>query len=184
MARKALKPIKYDTIIRGTNDYIPVSFSRKDSEGNITPYDLTGKLLVLTAKSKEYDGEDGSERELSDDSAATSQISDNYDFKITIDCDDETEGSSGPEDSSNIWKNNYQGMYGQDPKEGKAVFRLTKKMTMIKPGDYYFDIRIMDKSKSTIGQISECKDWCPVLGTFTIQGTPTNRTAAYDWENN
>ena len=56
MARKALKAIKYDTIVRGTNDQIPVSFSRKDSNGNITPYDLTGKLLVLTVKKKEFDG--------------------------------------------------------------------------------------------------------------------------------
>ena len=50
MARKALKPIKYDTIIRGTNDYIPVSFSRKDSEGNITPYDLTKGRITFRAR--------------------------------------------------------------------------------------------------------------------------------------
>lgn len=184
MARKALKAIKYDTIVRGTNDQIPVSFSRKDSNGNITPYDLTGKLLVLTVKKKEFDGTDGDEEELKDFSAVTSQLSEDYDFKITIDCDDPSEGTQGPQDDSAVWKNNYQGMYGQDPTEGKAVFRLTKKMTMIQPGDYNFDIRIMDKSRSIIGQVTECKDWCPVLGTLTIQGTPTNRTAAYDWENN
>lgn len=182
--RKRLKIIKYDTIIRGTNDYIPVSFSKKDSEGNVTPYDLTGKLLVLTAKKKEYDGDINKTKELEDDSAVTSQINENFDFKITIDCDDETEGSNGPSDDKDVWKNNYQGMYGQDPKEGKAIFRLSKKMTMIEPGEYFFDIRIMDKSKTTIGQIVECKDWCPILGQFEIQGTPTNRTAAYDWENN
>ena len=183
MARKALKPIKYDTIIRGTNDVIPVSFSRKDSEGNITPYDLTGKILVLTAKKKEYDGDKDKTDELDDYSAITSQLSEDYDFKITIDCDDETEGTQGPADDKEYWKNNYQGMYGQDPTEGKAAFRLSKKMTFIQPGDYYFDIRIMDKSKTIIGQITECKDWCPVFGTFTIQGTPTNRTATNDWEN-
>ena len=182
MARKPLKIIKYDSIVRGTNDQIPVSFSRKDSEGNITPYDLTGKLLVFTAKKVQFDGDKEKVDELKDFSAITSQLSEDYDLKITIDCDDESEGTQGPADDEDYWKNNYQGMYGQDPTEGKAVFRLTKKMTMIKPGEYFFDIRIMDKSKSVIGQITECKDWCPVLGTFEIQGTPTNRTAAYDWE--
>lgn len=181
--RKPLKIIKYDAIARGTNDEIPVSFSRQDKDKKITPYDLTGKLLVLTVKKNQCDGDSTKISELTDESAITSQLSENYDFKITIDCDDPTEGTAGPSDDSAVWKNNYQGMYGQDPKEGKAIFRLSKKMTFIAPGEYFFDVRIMDKSKTVIGQIVECKDWCPILGTFEIFGTPTNRTAAYDWEN-
>ena len=106
---------------------------------------------------------------------------DNYNFKITIDCDDSTNGLSGPSDSSTVWKDNYQGMYGQDPTSGKAIFRLTKKMTLINPGEYNFDIRMLEKEKSVIGQVTECRDWMPIFGSFEIQGTPGNRVASNDW---
>ena len=79
------------------------------------------------------------------------------------------------------WQNNYQGMYGMDPAEGKVVFRITKKMTMIKPGIYYFDVRLMEKDSKQIGMIRECRDWAPIFGSLEIQGTPTNRATVYDW---
>jgi hypothetical protein len=174
MARKAQKKITYDTIVRGTNDYIPVQFTRKLSDGTTSPYDLTGKLLVLTVKKKEYDDD-------LQDATAEKSLIDNYNFKITIDCDDSTNGLSGPSDSSTVWKDNYQGMYGQDPTSGKAIFRLTKKMTLIDPGEYNFDIRMLEKEKSVIGQVTECRDWMPIFGSFEIQGTPGNRVASNDW---
>lgn len=206
MARKALKTIKYDTIQRGTNDFIPVTFLRQVavdpetgkplSEPIMVPFDLTGRAVMLTVKRKEFDGTAGSaaqEKELKDESTPDSDIirsiqSDpigpwdkDYLFRITIDCDDPSEGASGPADDRYQWQNNYQGMYGMDPADGRAVFRITKKMTMIKPGTYYFDIRLMEKMHKQIGMIQESRDWAPIFGTLVIQGTPTNRSAVYDW---
>lgn len=206
MPRKTQKPVKYDTIVRGTNDYIPVTFQRQVwvdpetgdplSEPILVPFDLTGRLAIMTVKKKEYDGTYDSkdwQKELMDQSTPTSDIDrtledsplspwdQDYLWRITIDCDDPTEGAAGPTDKKYHWENNYQGMYGMSPKEGRVVFRITKKMTMIKPGVYYFDVRIMEKMQKQIGMIRESRDWSPVLGTFEIQGTPTNRSAVYDW---
>ena len=209
MARKALKALKYDTIQRGTNDFIPVTFMRQVvvdpetgkplSEPLMVPFDLTGRAVMLTVKKKDYDGVAGDKNQiiqLKDETAGNQGQSDidrsiqydtkgpwdkDYLFRITIDCDDPSEGAAGPVDDRYIWQNNYQGMYDMDPAEGRVVFRLTKKMTMLKPGTYYFDIRLMEKMHKQIGMIRESRDWAPIFGTLEIQGTPTNRSAMYDW---
>lgn len=207
MARKALKIIKYDAMQRGTNDFIPVTFMRQVAvdpetgkplaEPMMVPFDLTGRMVMLTVKRKEYDGVVGSktqEIEVKDESTPDSDIirslqrdptgpwDKDYLFRITIDCDDPSEGADGPADDWYPWQNNYQGMYDMDPADGRVVFRITKKMTMIKPGTYYFDIRMMEKVHKQIGMIQECRDWAPIFGMFDIQGTPTNRAPMYDWE--
>lgn len=205
MARKAIKAIKYDTIQRGTNDFIPVTFTREVSvdpetgeflsEPITVPFDLTGRLLILTVKKKDYDGLHGGsnwQNELKDESTPDSDIdrsiteagpwNKDYLFRITIDCDDPSEGAEGSKDPNYHWQNNYQGMYDMDPAKGQAVFRLTKKMTMIKPGMYNFDIRMMEKMHKQIGMVQESRDWAPILGILEIQGTPTNRSAVFDWE--
>lgn len=223
MARKSPKALKYDEIVRGTNDYIPVSFMRqvwvdpKTGEPlpdyKYVPFDLTGRAVVLTVKKKEFDGvspvndyngkeehdkklKDAWDKQLVDETAGNDGVSDidrtiqydtagpwdkDYLFRITIDCDDPSEGASGPEDERYFWQNNYQGMYGQDPRDGYVVFRFSKKMTMMKPGTYYFDIRLMEKMHKQIGMLEECRNWMPISGTFELVGTPTNRTAIYDW---
>ena len=226
MPRKTIKALKYDTIVRGTNDYIPITFLRQvfvdpetgeplddQKNGKLVPFNLEGRAVMLTVKKKEYDGVsvvdqyNGKEAhdaalkktwdsQLKDETAGNEGKSDidrtiqhdqegpwnkDYLFRITIDCDDPTEGTSGPDDERYIWQNNYQGMYGMDPSEGKVVFRLTKKMTMLKPGDYYFDIRLMEKMHKQIGMIRESRIWAPIFGQFTIQGTPTNRGTMFDW---
>ena len=219
MARKSPKALKYDQIVRGTNDYIPVTFMRQVwvdpetgtplSNSIYVPFDLSGRAVVLTVKRKEFDGVNtngkrGSsesqkadwDAELLDEKAGNDGISDidrtiqydkkgpwnkDYLFRITIDCDDPSEGAEGPEDKRYFWQNNYQGMYGMDPKDGYAVFRLSKKMTMLKPGIYYFDIRLMEKMHKQIGMLTESRNWMPISGTFEIVGTPTNRTAVHDW---
>lgn len=206
MARKAIKAIKYDTIQRGTNDYIPITLTRQvfvDPETGepldepiMVPYDLTGKVLVLTVKKKEYDGLRNSKKwqiELKDESTPESDIDPtlidpspwekDYLFRVTIDCDDPTEGTEGPEDDEYYWQNNYQGMYGLDPTQGRAVFRLSKKMTMVNPGPYNFDIRLMEKMHKKIGMVEESRNWVSAFGVLEIQGTPTNRTAIFDWRN-
>lgn len=206
MPRKTQKPVKYDTIVRGTNDYIPVTFQRQVwvdpetgdplSEPIFVPFDLTGRLAIMTVKAKEYDGLHTSndwQIELKDESTPPSNIDRTIEngplspwdgdwlWRITIDCDDPTEGAEGPVDKKYHWENNYQGMYGMNPKEGRVVFRITKKMTMVKPGTYYFDVRIMEKMQKQIGMVRESRDWAPIIGTFEIQGTPTNRSAVFDW---
>lgn len=221
MARRALRTINYDVITRGTNDYIPVTFLREVAvdpetgaalpEPKYVPFNLEGRVLVLTVKAKQWDGTNpigdlnGKEehdkklkaqwqQELKDESTPTVDLDrslneytakgpwdKDYLFRILIDCDDPGEGAQGSADDRYQWQNNYQGMYDMDPAEGRAVFRLTKKMTMIKPGVYYFDIRMMEKMHKQIGMIRESRDFAPILGTFEIQGTPTNRTVAYDW---
>ena len=196
MARKAPKVIKYDTMIRGGNDYIPITFLRQvfvdpetgtplpDPEGEYVPFNLEGRAVVMTVKKKQYDGVNPYDEltgdperdqklintwhaQLRDETAGNEGYSDldkdlipagfnpwdkDYLFRITIDCDDPSEGASGPKDERYIWQNNFQGMYGMDPADGKVVFRLSKKMTMLKPGDYYFDIRVMEKMHKQIGQ--------------------------------
>lgn len=219
MVRKAIKPITYDTIIRGTNDYMPVTFLRQvwvDPETGeeleepiYVPYDLTGRIAVLTVKSVAYDGLNpaaqlnGKEAhdapilekwksQLRDETGPINDVdrtlnptespwNRDFMFRVTVDCDDNTEGASGPKDNRYQWQNNYQGMYGADPKEGRVVFRITKKMTMVRPGVYYFDVRLMEKDLKQIGMIRECRDWAPIFGQLEIQGTPTNRTAVFDW---
>lgn len=178
-------------------------------EPQLVPLNLENRAVLLTVKPKEYDGVNPTDKfngkeahdralieqwkkELQDQST---QISDldrglnpmpgpwetDYLFRILIDCDDPTEGEAGPVDNRYNWQNNYQGMYGMDPAEGKVVFRITKKMTMIKPGIYYFDVRLMEKDSKQIGMIRECRDWAPIFGSLEIQGTPTNRATVYDW---
>lgn len=218
MARKTPKSLKYDQIVRGTNDYIPITFMRQVwvdpetgtplSNSIYVPFDLSGRAVVLTVKKKEFDGVNSGksasdpklkndwDEQLADEKAGNDGISDidrtiqydkkgpwdrDYLFRITIDCDDPTEGAEGPEDKRYFWQNNYQGMYGMDPKDGYAVFRLSKKMTMLKPGIYYFDIRLMEKMHKQIGMLTESRNWMPISGTFEIVGTPTNRTAVHDW---
>lgn len=219
MARKALKPITYDTIIRGTNDFVPVTFLRQVAvdpktgkelpEPKYVPFNLEGRVVMMTVKKKEYDGSNPSESfngkpahdeplvikwktELKDESTPLTDFDrdlqpapgpwgEDYLFRIFIDCDDPSEGSDGPVDDRYPWQNNYQGMYDMKPEDGRVVFRITKKMTMIKPGSYYFDIRLMEKMHKQIGMIRECRDWAPVFGEFEIQGTPTNRATVYDW---
>ena len=200
MAKTAPKLIKYDTIVRGTNYQIPVAFKLKDSAtGEIKPYNLSGKLLFLTVKENQYDGirpassfkEDLEKWKdaLMDKTAALSDFDGwNYDFlfRIMIDCDDLTSGENGPQGNFDPdadlapWQDNYQGMYGVNPELGEATFRLSKKMTMINPGSYFFDVRIMEKDMSQIGEISENRNFAPIFGTFEIFGTPTNRTQ-YNW---
>ncbi len=221
MARKALKAIAYDTIVRGTNDYIPVTFKRLVAvdpetgdplpEPEYRPFNLEGRVVMLTVKKKEYDGVSVADQlngkeahdqklivqwktQLKDESTPPSDLDrelneytgpgpwdKDYLFRIFIDCDDPGEGADGPNDDRYQWQNNYQGMYDMDPAEGSVVFRLTKKMTMIKPGTYYFDIRLMEKMHKQIGMISESRNWAPIFGTFEIQGTPTNRATTFDW---
>lgn len=221
MARKALKTINYDVITRGTNDYIPVTFLREVAvdpetgaalpEPEYVPYNLEGRVVMLTVKSKQWDGTNpvndynGKEehdkklklqwqKELKDETTPDNDLDrslneytgegpwdKDYLFRIFIDCDDPGEGASGPVDDRYQWQNNYQGMYDMDPAEGRVVFRLTKKMTMIKPGTYYFDIRLMEKMHKQIGMIRESRDWAPILGMLEIQGTPTNRATTFDW---
>lgn len=227
MARKAVKQFQYDSIIRGTNDFIPVTFMRQVSvdpstgepldEPTMVPFDLTGRVAVLTVKQKEWDGSNPASRlngkpahdepllmawkkELMDRSTPETDFDrsinpapgpwgEDYLFRIFIDCDDPSEGAAGPQgDNRYDWQNNYQGMYNinkdtpMDPTLGQVIFRLTKKMTMIKPGTYSFDIRLMEKMKKQIGMIRECRNWAPIFGMLDIQGTPTNRTVVYDWE--
>lgn len=221
MARKALKTITYDTITRGTNDFIPVTFMREVAvdpetgaalpEPTYVPFNLEGRVVVLTVKSKQWDGSNpvadlnGKEahdekliaawqKELKDESTPTNDLDrslneytaegpwdKDYLFRILIDCDNPGEGTAGGADGRYQWQNNYQGMYDMDPAEGKVVFRLTKKMTMIKPGTYYFDVRMMEKMHKQIGMIRESRDFAPILGMLEIQGTPTNRTVTFDW---
>lgn len=221
MARKTLKPIRYDTIIRGTNDFIPVTFLREVTvdpktgepldEPTMVPFNLEGRVVMLTVKAKEWDGSNpvedlnGKEEhdqklleqwqtELRDESTPTTDVdrslneytkqgpwNKDYLFRILIDCDDPSEGAQGPVDPRYQWQNNYQGMYDMDPANGRVVFRLTKKMTMIKPGIYYFDIRMMEKMHKQIGMIRESRDWAPIFGELEIQGTPTNRATVFDW---
>lgn len=223
MARKSPKSLKYDEIVRGTNDYIPVSFMRQVwvdpetgdplPEYKYVPFDLTGRAVVLTVKKKEFDGvsptdqyngkethdlalKEAWDKQLVDETAGNEGKSDidrtiqydtkgpwdkDYLFRITIDCDDPSEGADGPEDKRYFWQNNYQGMYGMDPRDGYVVFRFSKKMTMLKPGTYYFDIRLMEKMHKQIGMLTESRNWMPISGTFEIVGTPTNRTVIHDW---
>lgn len=206
MPRKALKPLKYDTMVRGTNDYIPVTFLREVAvdpetgtpleEPIYVPFDLTGRAVMLTIKKKEYDGVHGDKKQIDQLQDVSDPESDidrsiqwdpvgrwdkDYLFRITIDCDDPGEGATHPVDNRYQWQNNYQGMYGMDPAEGKVVFRITKKMTMVKPGLYYFDVRVMEKMHKQIGMIRESRDWAPIFGMLEIQGTPTNRATIYDW---
>lgn len=221
MARKALKTISYDTITRGTNDFIPVTFMREVSvdpetgaplpEPKYVPFNLEGRVVMLTVKAKQWDGStpvneyNGKEehdkrlklqwqKELKDESGPDNDLdrdlneytgpgpwNKDYLFRVFIDCDDPGEGAQGPVDDRYQWQNNYQGMYDMDPAEGKVVFRLTKKMTMIKPGTYYFDIRLMEKMHKQIGMIRESRDFAPILGQLEIQGTPTNRATTFDW---
>lgn len=226
MARKAPKLIKWDTIVRGTNDYLPVTFNRQvfvdpetgkpvedQTNGIIVPFNLENRAVVLTVKKSQYDGVNpyddlngdvehdapfikNWQEELKDNLAGNEGNSDinraiqldktgpwnkDYLFRIIIDCDDPTDGANGPTDERYIWQNNYQGMYGMKPQDGKVVFRFTKKMTMMKPGDYYFDVRLMEKEHKQIGMLRESRDWAPILGMLTIEGTPTNRFAMFDW---
>lgn len=221
MPRKPLKLIKYDTITRGTNDFIPVTFMREVAvdpatgdpleEPTLVPFNLEGRVVMMTVKAADWDGTNpinelnGKEEhdtkllvqwqtELKDESTPTNDLDrslneytgagpwdKDYLFRIFIDCDDPGEGAEGSKDNRYQWQNNYQGMYDMDPKEGRVVFRLTKKMTMIKPGTYYFDIRLMEKMHKQIGMISESRDFAPIFGQLDIQGTPTNRATTYDW---
>lgn len=221
MARKPLKLIQYDTITRGTNDFIPVTFMREVAvdpetgaeldEPKMVPFNLEGRVVMMTVKAKEYDAVNPQDRfngkeahdqalivqwqtELKDESTPPSDLDrslneytgpgpwdKDYLFRIFIDCDDPGEGAQGSADNRYQWQNNYQGMYDMDPAEGRVVFRLTKKMTMIKPGTYYFDIRLMEKMHKQIGMISESRDFAPIFGTLDIQGTPTNRATTFDW---
>lgn len=208
MARKEPKIYTYDVIVRGTNDYIPVKIQRQDSlTGQITPRDLTGMIAILTVKPKQYDGvrptltgkptKDDQliadwHAELSDESSSLTDMTGwerDALWRITVDCDDPSEGLEGPKGdytpqliaSQPVWSNNYQGMYGKDPKEGEVIFRLSKKMTMVRPGTYFADVRLMEKRKSAIGEIVECRDWMPVMFEIPIVGSPTNRTQ-FDWE--
>lgn len=227
MARKAPKIVKWDTIVRGTNDYLPVTFLRQvfvdpetgkpveDQTNGITvPFNLENRVVIMTVKKSQYDGVNpvddlngdvehdapfikAWQNELKDLTAGNEGYSDidrdiqrdktgpwnkDYLFRIIIDCDDPSEGRYGPEDERYIWQNNYQGMYGMKPQDGKVVFRFSKKMTMMKPGDYYFDVRMMEKDPKQIGMLRECRDWAPIIGQLTIEGTPTNRFAMFDWE--
>lgn len=190
MARSNIKPISYDTIIRGTNAEIPVIFSRESSSGQKTPLDLRGKILMLTVKSTEFDGvrttssksseQANWKKGLVDETSISSDHNENSTvFTVTIDCDDATEGSQ-PTNVHTSHQVNYQGMYGLDPRAGKAIFRLSKRVTMVAPGEYYFDIRVMEKNKTRIGENSEGKSWLAVFGKLTIAGTPTNRNQ-FDW---
>lgn len=221
MVRKALKVFTYDTITRGTNDFIPVTFLREVSvdpktgepleEPMMVPFDLQGRVVMMTVKAKEWDGTNpidqlnGKEehdrpflvqwrKELKDESTPTNDLDrslneytaegpwdKDYLFRIFVDCDDPSEGAEGPVDDRYQWQNNYQGMYDMDPAEGRVVFRLTKKMTMIKPGLYFFDVRIMEKMHKQIGMIRESRDFAPLFGQLEIQGTPTNRATTFDW---
>lgn len=223
MARKALKAIRYDTMMRGTNDYIPVTFTREVfvdpetgeplPESKYVPFNLEGRVVMMTVKEKEFDGVSPMNKLTEDEEAnaglidrwgtqlkdEASPLSDinrsvqqdpegpwnkDYLFRILIDCDDPSEGAKGPKDDKYPWQNNYQGMYGMDPADGKVVFRITKKMTMIAPGTYFFDIRVMEKMHKQIGMIRESRIWAPIYGTLEIQGTPTNRGTMYDWIDN
>jgi len=223
MARKALKQIKYDTLVRGTNDFIPVTFLRQvfvdpetgkpledQDNGEYVPFNLEGRVVMMTVKKAEYDGVNPADSlngdeshdepyitqwrtELKDESTPLTDIDrsiqrdpkgpwdKDYLFRIFIDCDDPGEGTQGPTDDRYQWQNNYQGMYGMDPADGKVVFRITKKMTMIPPGTYNFDIRMMEKMHKQIGMIRESRIFAPIFGCFDIQGTPTNRGTMYDW---
>lgn len=175
----------------------------------MVPLNLEGRVVMLTVKQKEWDGSNPVDRlngreahdapliaqwkkELKDESTPVTDFDrelqpapgpwdEDYLFRVFIDCDDPGEGAQGPIDGRYQWQNNYQGMYDMDPAEGRVVFRLTKKMTMIKPGTYYFDVRLMEKMEKQIGMIRECRDWAPILGELEIQGTPTNRATVYDW---
>ncbi len=198
--RKAPKPVVYDAMVRGTNNYIPVSFVNLNSADNTTtPKSLEGKIAVLTVKAVQYDGirpekiqgtaKADWQNEQKDISSAITDVDKElsgftYDvlFKISVDCDDATSGEAGPTDTSSWWKNNYHGMYGLDPAEGRVIFRISKRQTQIPPAIYYFDVRIMEKSKSELGLIKECRDFMPVFGTIEIVGTPTNRTSVFDWK--
>lgn len=221
MARKPLKIQNYDTIIRGTNDFIPVTFLREVmvnpttgeplEEPEYVPFNLEGRAALLTVKPVEYDGvnpweelngkpahdeplQEAWKQQLADIALQPSDLDrglneytaggpwgEDYLFRILVDCDDPGEGVTGPVDDRYQWQNNYQGMYDMDPADGRVVFRLTKKMTMIEPGFYYFDIRLMEKMHKQIGMIRESRDFAPILGMLEIQGTPTNRAAVFDW---
>lgn len=190
-----LEPVTWDAIPRGNSATLPFSLSRQNRRtGVITPYNLQGSILTLTAKSELFDGDIKAKQKAYDPEAQPEDLEayknmlidktaaeglENSVFRITVDCDDPTSGAIAPlwVSESDGWgeKEVFHGMYGDDPKEGAMIFRIPKTCTFIDPGTYYFDIRIIFKQERTIGDISENPSYLLTYGTFDIYGTPTNR---------
>lgn len=193
-----LEPIVWDAVPRGNSATLPFSLARQNRKtGVITPYNLEGSILMLTVKSEMFDGDLKAKQKAYDpeaedddkalykamlqDKTAAEGLEDAV-FRITVDCDDPTTGAIPPlwVSESDGWgeKEVFHGMYGDDPKEGKMIFRIPKTCTFVDPGKYNFDIRIIFKQERTIGDISENPSYLLTYGTFEIYGTPTNRGAA------
>ena len=156
--------------------------------GKNAPYDLSGNILLLTAKKESHDGLEETRnkkpttywKQLRDVSAENGM--DDAIFRITIDCDNKTAGEIAP-----LWVNEgagfievFHGMYGADPTLGEATFRIPKKATFVDPGSYYFDIRIMKKQSQQIGYQAENPVYLQAFGYLDIYGTPTNRSTAFN----
>ena len=191
-----MNPIRWDTIPRGTSYFMPFELKRVNAHTqDEIPYDLTGCVAFFTCKKEPYDGikpknwedEDDPEtikylEELSDNSSAKG-LKDKM-FRITVDCDDPSSGEQGPQSLNPDFKGftgSYHGMYGEDPRQGRIIFRMGKQHTMIDPGSYYWDVRIMRKNDLKIGTEIENPVYIYAFGQLDIQGTPTNRATAHNW---
>ena len=160
-----------------------------ESIGSYSPYDLSNKVLMFTVKKEQYDAKSYTRdtlpttynTEIRDESAVMG-IEDSNIFRITIDCDNPTAGEISP-----LWVNNgngmkevFHGMYGADPTLGETFFRIPKRCTFIDPGPYFFDIRVLHKKETYIGDLRENQAFLHVTGNLQIYGTPTNRASIFN----
>lgn len=143
-----LNTVKLDTLPRGDSGLLRWSWVKREEDGSTRPLSLVGYKAALTVKAKEYDDvPDDSMDEYGTESAVIGY--NNTEWKIDVDCDDPTQ------------------MHGIDPAEGMILFTMPKQANWIKPGTYFIDIVVENKTSHRTTTV--------MVGTIDIQGHPTNR---------
>lgn len=140
--------INIDTFQRGDSNVLPWTLQRQDSEGNLSPFNLTGYKAALTISKAEF-SDSYNDVDLDTSGRGAARGYGGQSAVVDVDCDSTAD------------------MHGIDPSEGKILFDLHKQNMWIAPGDYYLDVVLENKTTK--------RTHTYVIGKISIQGHPTNR---------